>query len=66
MDYRLKAQMPLIVDLLQTRNFSLHKMLIDGLEWWIIVDYCDVLSDVWTLILMAPILCRGSIDEQVM
>ncbi len=31
---------------LQTCIFSLHKMLIDGLEWcgllWIIVDYCDV------------------------
>ncbi len=30
------------------------------------VDYCDVLSDVWTLILTAPIHCRASIDEQVM
>ncbi len=67
MDYRLKCSNPLMVDLLQTRNFSLHKMLIDGLEWCgLFVEYCDVLSDVWTLILMAPILCRGSIDEQVM
>ncbi len=30
---------------------------------WIIVMF---LSDVWTFILMAPIHCRGSIDEQVM
>ncbi len=52
MDYRLKCSNPLMVDLLQTRNFSLHKMLIDGLEWCgLFVDYCDVLSDVWTLIL---------------
>ncbi len=34
---------------------------------WSIVDYCDVfLSAVWTLILTAPIHCRGSIGEQVM
>ncbi len=31
-----------------------------------IVDYCDVLSAGWTLILTAPIHCRGSISEQVM
>ncbi len=31
--------------------------------WWIIVMF---LSAVWTLILMAPIHCRGSISEQVM
>ncbi len=31
-----------------------------------IVDYCDVLSAVWTLILTAPIHCRASIDEKVM
>ncbi len=31
-----------------------------------LVDYCDVLSAVWTLILTAPIHCRGSIGEQVM
>ncbi len=37
----------------------LHKMLIDGLEW------CG-LSAVWTLILTAPIHCRGSIGEQMM
>ncbi len=29
------------------------------------VVYCDVLSAVWTLILTAPIHCRGSIGEQV-
>ncbi len=36
-------------------------MLIDGG-----VDYCDVLSAVWTLILTAPIHFNGSIGEQVM
>ncbi len=38
-------------------SFSLQKIL---------VDYCDVLSAVWTLILMAPIHCRGSIGGEVM
>ncbi len=33
---------------------------------WSDVDYCGILSAVWTLILMAPIHCRGSIGEQVM
>ncbi len=48
------------------QSFSLHKMLIDGLEWCgLLVDYCDVLS-VWTLILTAPIHCRASICAQVM
>ncbi len=28
------------------------------------VDYCDVLSAVWTLLLTAPIHCRGSVGEQ--
>ncbi len=32
----------------------------------LLVDYCDVLSVVWTLILTAPIHYRGSIGEQVM
>ncbi len=28
---------------LKTHSFSLHKMLIDGLEWCgLLVDYCDV------------------------
>ncbi len=31
------------------------------INWWT-VDYCEV----WTLILTAPIHCRGAIDEQVM
>ncbi len=32
---------------------------IDGLESYeLLLDYCDVLSDVWTLILTAPIHCR--------
>ncbi len=39
-------------------------MLIDGLEWCgLLVMF---LSAVWTLILTAPIHCRGSIAEQVM
>ncbi len=33
---------------------------------WSPVDYCDVLSAVWTLILTAPIDSRGYIGEQVM
>ncbi len=47
----------------------LHTMLIGGLDWrgvdylWIIVVY---LSSVWTLILTAPIHCRGFIGEPVM
>ncbi len=50
-----------------TSSVWLHKTLTDGLEWrGLLVDYCDVLSAVWTLILMAPIHCRGSTDEQVM
>ncbi len=40
--------------------FSLQKMLTDGLE------LCGVLSAVWTLILTAPIHCRGAIGEQLM
>ncbi len=30
------------------------------------VDYCDVLSAVWTLILTAPIHCRDSVVDQGM
>ncbi len=44
-------------------------MLIDGLELcWLLVDYNSVFffSAVWTLILTAPIHCRGSIGEQMM
>ncbi len=33
---------------------------------WSGVDYCDVLSAVWTLILTAPIHCRASIAETLM
>ncbi len=53
-------------------SFSLHIVLSGGLES-LLVDYCDVLSAIciiysiiWTLILTAPIHCRGSIGEQVM
>ncbi len=49
----------LMLDWFLSNSFWLHKML-SG------VDYCDVLPDVWTLILTAPIHCRASIDEQVM
>ncbi len=32
----------------------------------LLVDYCDAfIRWIWTLILTAPIHCRGSIDEQV-
>ncbi len=47
---------------IQTYSFLLHNMLIDGLEWIIVM----FLSAVWTLILTAPIHCRGSIGELVM
>uniref|UniRef100_A0A673GAS9 Uncharacterized protein n=1 Tax=Sinocyclocheilus rhinocerous TaxID=307959 RepID=A0A673GAS9_9TELE len=51
---------------LQTCSFSFYKTLIDVLELcgllvWIIVMF---FSAVWTLILTAPIHCRGSICEQ--
>ncbi len=37
-------------------------MVVDGLEsCGLLEDYCDVLSAVWTLIVTAPIRCRGSI-----
>ncbi len=55
----------LMVDVFLINSLWLHKMLTDGLDWsgvdnlWIIVMF---LSDVWTLILTAPIHCsRGSI-----
>ncbi len=59
--------------LLQKWNISLHKMLIDGLEFCgLLADYCDVLNSYLdshsdgTHSLTAPIHCRGSIGEQVM
>ncbi len=33
---------------------------------WSGVDYCDVLSADWTLLLTAPIHYKGAIGEQVM
>ncbi len=45
----------------KTCNFLLHKTLIDGVVWIIVM----FLSVVWTLILTAPIHCRASIAEQV-
>ncbi len=58
----------LIMDLcfLQIHSFSLHKTLIDGLEsCGLLVGNCDVFIS-WTVILTAPIHCRGSTSEQVM
>ncbi len=42
------------------KSFSLYRMLIDGL--WLIVMF---LSVIWTLFLMAPIHCRGSIVSKL-
>ncbi len=60
------------MDLFRTNtheDFQHHKMLTDGLEWCGLLDYYWIivmfLSAVWTLILTAPIHCRGSIAEQV-
>ncbi len=53
----------ILMDLFLTNSFSLHKTLTDGLEWCgLLVMF---LSVVWTLILTAPIHCRGSIAEQM-
>ncbi len=50
-----------LMDLFITNSFfSLYKMLVDG---WSHIGYCDAFI---SLILMAPIHCRGSIGEQVM
>ncbi len=47
-------------------TFCLTRRLIDGLEsCGLLVDYCDVLSAVWTLIPTALIHYRGSFGEQV-
>ncbi len=66
--WKFEVKNALMMDLfLASSSFSLDKMLINGLEWCgLLVDYCDVFITVWTLILMAPIHCRGSIGEQVM
>ncbi len=45
-------------------SFLLHKALIDGLDYLWIIVMC--LSAVWTLILTAPIHCRGSYGQQIM
>ncbi len=50
---------------LQTRIF-LFFFTTDKLKDWSGVDYCGVLLAVWTLIMTAPIHCRGSIGEQDM
>ncbi len=43
---------------------NVNRLLPSGVDYlWIIVMF---LSAVWTLILTAPIHCRGSIGEQVM
>ncbi len=46
------------------KSFLFHNMLTDGLEWCGLLVI--LLSAVWTLILTAPIHCRGSTGEQVM
>ncbi len=50
------------MDLLQTQLFTSQ-----DINWWTVVLCIIVmfLSDVWTLILTAPIHCRASIAEQV-
>ncbi len=60
---RFKVKRVLMMDLFITNiwSFSLHMMLIDGLEWCGLLWF--FLSAIWTLILMAPIHCRGSIGE---
>ncbi len=60
-----KAEMPWWICFLQTCSFSFDTTLTDGI-CGLIVDYCDVFISCLTLILMAPIYCRGSNDEQVM
>ncbi len=58
----LKLKMSWWICFLQTCIFSLHKMLIDGQGLFeLLVYYCDVFISC-----LAPIHCRGSIDEQVM
>ncbi len=57
----------LMMDLFLKNSFSIHKMFIDGPEWCgLLVNYYNVLSAFLTLILTAPIHCRGSIGEQVL
>ncbi len=55
----------MILFFLQTSNFLLHTILIDGLESRGLLASVMFLSVVWTLILMALIHCRGSITEQL-
>ncbi len=53
-------KLQIMMDLFLTNSFWLLKMLLGGLEWCgSLVDYCDVLSVVWTLIVTAPIHCRA-------
>ncbi len=62
--FKVKIALKLWICFLQTHSFWLLKTLTDGLEWYgLLVMF---LSAVWTLILTAPIHCRGSIGEQVM
>ncbi len=60
-DLKLKKKNILMMDLL-LKNASFRFTRMD----WSGVDYCDVFISCWTLILTAPIHCRGSIGEQVM
>ncbi len=46
-----------------------HSFLLQDLNWLTWVDYLlivMIVSAIWTLILTAPIHCKGSIDEQIM
>ncbi len=46
-----------------------HIFFLQDLNWLTWVDYLlivMIVSAIWTLILTAPIHCKGSIDEQIM
>ncbi len=46
-----------------------HSFLLQDLNWLTWIDYLlivMIVSAIWTLILTAPIHCKGSIEEQIM
>ncbi len=64
--WQFKFKKAIMMDLfIQTQLFTSQDV-----KWWTGVDYLWIivmfLSAVWTLILTAPIHCRGSIGEQMM
>ncbi len=66
MDFDVREQGMDYCFVLTNLQLSLHKTLLESqshVEDWIIVMF---LSAVWTLILVAPIHCRGSTGEKVM